>query len=73
MTEAAKKEAQAKFKGVHIGSDLTGIVETANAKVEIFPDSNVVVFTNEGVQTKPAATAPAAAATISSVSASNSQ
>lgn len=55
MTEAAAKDVEVK-----VGKDLT--TATINGtKVEISPEGNVVVFTNAGVQTKPAAAVDAAA------------
>lgn len=58
--ESAKKEV--KDVQVNVGKDLS--TATLNGtKIEISPDSNVVVYTNESVQTKPAVTATTAEAT----------
>lgn len=60
MLEATNTKTEAKDVEVKVGKDLS--TATLNGtKVEISPEGNVVVFTNEGVQTKPAAAADAAA------------
>src|ERR1019366_6618864 len=47
--ESAKQDVQ-----VSVGKDLS-TATIQGVKVEVSPDSNVVVYTNEGVQTKPVA------------------
>jgi len=60
MTEAVEAKKEIKDVQVNVGKDLS--TATLNGtKIEISPDSNVVVYTNEGVQTKPASATPAAA------------
>jgi len=60
MTKAVEAKKEIKDVQVNVGKDLS--TATLNGtKIEISPDSNVVVYTNEGVQTKPASTTPAAA------------
>jgi hypothetical protein len=62
MTEAMSAKTEVKDVEVKVGKNLS--TATINGtKVEISPDGNVVVFTNEGVQTKPAVTATVAAVT----------
>jgi len=60
MTEATSVKTEVKNVEVKVGKDLS--TATLNGtKVEISPEGNVVVFTNAGVQTKPAVAADTAA------------
>src|ERR1019366_7009772 len=54
---SAKKDVQ-----VTVGKDLSTLT-IQGVKVEVSPDSNVVAYTNDGVQTKPAAGEAAAKGT----------
>ena len=55
MAEGSAKKQDIK---VTVGQDLS-TATIQGIKVEVSPDSNVVVYTNDGVQTKPAATSAA--------------